>query len=323
MFNPALNAALQQFQSLGLDLFFHVVTAFGYAVVVIASLSALYWVWDKNKSFGLIELCVFSGLIEHLLKEILQMPRPFQVDPQHVRVLDFFMRWPMGHSGVHWTIPAEPSHSFPSGHAQVAVCLYGGLALHLRKREVTISAVVLIAAVALSRVYLGVHFLGDVLGGLLIGCILLGLYAMILRLGNRTNQFPSRALIVSLMLALPVALFLCRPDGLSAQRVSFLLGIAAGYLADERFLELSRGGTPTQRTARIAIGLTILAGAYWLLSQSPLYATKDGQLSRSILFNLLCGGILGLMVSLAIPWLFLRIGLATHKKDGEEAKEES
>lgn len=70
-------------------------------------------------------------------------------------------------------LPALPSYSFPSGHAAGATLFYGVLAAMLvskidawRPRVIIIlTAIALILLVALSRVYLGVHYLSDVLGG--------------------------------------------------------------------------------------------------------------------------------------------------------------
>ncbi|MDO9556290.1 MAG: phosphatase PAP2 family protein [Coriobacteriia bacterium] len=72
-------------------------------------------------------------------------------------------------------IPA--SYSFPSGHALAATEFFGTVGFisligeHRLRRAVLIVAgcVMVSVAVGLSRVYLGVHFLGDVLGGWLLG----------------------------------------------------------------------------------------------------------------------------------------------------------
>ncbi len=77
----------------------------------------------------------------------------------------------------------EISYSFPSIHATMAAFLFGFIAwIIVRRTESplrrfwTISAAVfLIAAIGFSRLYLGVHFLSDVLGGCLLGTIWLAL----------------------------------------------------------------------------------------------------------------------------------------------------
>lgn len=69
------------------------------------------------------------------------------------------------------------SASFPSGHALAAAIFFGTTALiaaertasELRRVLITAAAGSIIALVALSRVYLGVHYSSDVLGGVLVG----------------------------------------------------------------------------------------------------------------------------------------------------------
>ncbi len=74
---------------------------------------------------------------------------------------------------------APHSYSFPSGHALMSFCLYGVLAGLLSRRvrsvgiriAVWIFAAVLIAAIGLSRIYLGVHWPSDVLAGYLAAAV--------------------------------------------------------------------------------------------------------------------------------------------------------
>jgi len=64
-----------------------------------------------------------------------------------------------------------PTYSFPSGHTLAATVFYGVLACYLwplarglgQRAAVVVGAVLMVALVAFSRIYLGVHFLTDVL----------------------------------------------------------------------------------------------------------------------------------------------------------------
>ena len=71
----------------------------------------------------------------------------------------------------------ETGFSFPSGHATLAAALYGFLiyltyrmlpAGYARTTALTVCTL-LIALITFSRLYLGVHYLSDVIGGLLLG----------------------------------------------------------------------------------------------------------------------------------------------------------
>ncbi len=72
---------------------------------------------------------------------------------------------------------AETGFSFPSGHATLAAALYGFLIYLIWRmmppglvRTASVSALaLLIVLVAFSRLYLGVHYLSDVIVGLLLG----------------------------------------------------------------------------------------------------------------------------------------------------------
>jgi undecaprenyl-diphosphatase len=87
----------------------------------------------------------------------------------------------------------ERGWSFPSGHATRA-CVFAALAAYLvfryarsRRRAVIVGVVAFLFAVmiALSRVYLGAHFLTDSLGGLLIGAAWVAICAAGMEIGLR------------------------------------------------------------------------------------------------------------------------------------------
>jgi undecaprenyl-diphosphatase len=92
-----------------------------------------------------------AGLLNWLLKLLFQRTRP----------VPFF------------GLATPSSYSFPSGHALASFCFYGALAAlvtaRLRSRwlraAVWAAAVIVIAAVGFTRIYLGVHYASDVIAG--------------------------------------------------------------------------------------------------------------------------------------------------------------
>lgn len=67
-----------------------------------------------------------------------------------------------------WVIPPDNAQSFPSGHTTVAAAFALALVLLVRgplRVLVALAGVALTAVVAFARVYLGVHYVPDVIGG--------------------------------------------------------------------------------------------------------------------------------------------------------------
>jgi len=305
MFSPYLNIAIQRIRTPALDWFFQLVSALGYRMAFLAVLLALLLAWDKRKAFGLALFVGCAGLLNHLLKEIFQMPRPFQVAPESIAVLDLSLRRSVASGLGRWVFPAAASYGFPSGHAQMAVCLWGGLAVNLRKRWAWIAAAVLAVLTAFSRLYLGVHFLGDVLGGLAIGSVLLFLYAGVVRIGLERDRFPSRDFAVSLVFLLPLLLFFLHPDRVAASRAALILGAAVGYFGEERFIGFSTAGSELKRLFRLVVGFVLVAGIEWVLRK------YTGEVIREPLAGAACRYfLLGLSVMFAAPWILVRMRLA-------------
>ncbi len=95
-----------------------------------------------------------------LIKHLVARPRPPVADPSQPR-----------------QIPLPLSKSFPSSHASMAVV--GTLTLGFLYPAAAAALVLLTLVLCFSRVYLGVHYLGDVLGGLLYGLLFGGAWVLL------------------------------------------------------------------------------------------------------------------------------------------------
>ena len=125
------------------------------AVTVPLALSALGWVlWKKDRYSALFLAAATIGgfLLVTIIKELTRIPRPID----------------MYDGAVHW--------AFPSSHATMSLVIFGFLAL-LCSRELTTRrrwlpfalALFLVLGIGLSRLYLGAHWLADVIGGFSLG----------------------------------------------------------------------------------------------------------------------------------------------------------
>jgi membrane-associated phospholipid phosphatase len=144
---------LQGFRSGFLDVLFQLFTMLGEELVIIALLGFLYWCYDK-KIGERVGITVFISLVlNSSIKTLFKRIRPFQVDNAIVNVR------PQTSTG----------YAFPSGHTQGAATVFTATALWLKKRGFLIAAFVITFLVAMSRMYIGVHYLTDVLVGAALG----------------------------------------------------------------------------------------------------------------------------------------------------------
>jgi undecaprenyl-diphosphatase len=90
-------------------------------------------------------------------------------------------------------LATESTFSFPSGHALVSLAVYGSIALVLARRLTSRiqralllgATALLVIAIGFSRLYLGVHFLSDVLAGYAAGAAWLAFLYVVLEVRAR------------------------------------------------------------------------------------------------------------------------------------------
>lgn len=138
------------------DVFFEMITLAGYPLFLILFLCFGYFAFGSKRFFHTAMLLMATGLMNSWLKDLGQDPRPDVVYSLDGRVGD--------------------SYGWPSGHTMVAVVLWGYLAYTLRRNWAYIAAAVFIGLQGFSRLYLGVHDLGDVASGFVFGVICLAAY---------------------------------------------------------------------------------------------------------------------------------------------------
>jgi membrane-associated phospholipid phosphatase len=122
-------------------------------------LPLIYWSVDSALGLRVGFILVTSNLFNYVGKLIFAGPRPYWVS-SHIRAL--------------WS--TETSFGVPSGHAQLAVSVWGMFAAYnsaSRRIWIWIMAIVVIFLIGFSRMFLGVHFPHDVLFGWLLGAVIL------------------------------------------------------------------------------------------------------------------------------------------------------
>ena len=134
------------------------VTYFGSEIMFIAAAIIVLWCVDKKHGYYLMATGMIGTAFNQFLKILCRIPRPWVRDPNFTIVES--------------ARAAATGYSFPSGHTQNAASILGGIARFTKKKAVRIVCIVLVALVALSRMYLGVHYPTDVGVGLVCGIVL-------------------------------------------------------------------------------------------------------------------------------------------------------
>lgn len=141
---------VQQTLGLGWPFPFRVVSHLGATWGVIFVLGLALWLWGRDVMYAIAGIVVVEAAASVLFNQIWNTPRPS--GPGIVRY-------------EHLSIG-----SFPSGHTFAATMLWGGL-YALRRIPLWIAALV-VALVGLARLYLGVHYVSDIVGGLALAVVL-------------------------------------------------------------------------------------------------------------------------------------------------------
>lgn len=150
---------IESFQSLEMTSIMIAITFFGstLAVVVICLICIII----KWKMGILVSLNVaFMAIVNQIIK--------FQVARARPSVL---------------RLVVEESYSFPSAHAMVSLTLFGMIAYLLwnKSKGVSLLLIGLVFLIGISRIYLGVHYVSDVIGGYLFALAYLGTIIPILK----------------------------------------------------------------------------------------------------------------------------------------------
>lgn len=176
------------------------VTQLGDAWFVYVGLALLYWLGDERLAVNprrvgatLFAVALGALALTTALKSLVAFPRPPGAATVTVPV---WLPDPLG--VVYVDAATGTGFGFPSGHAVAATMVYGGLAAFLdvwNRRARWLAAAGVVAAVSLSRVALGVHYLVDVLVGIVVGLVALVVLHRIARSGFRPR--PDRVFFAS------------------------------------------------------------------------------------------------------------------------------
>lgn len=288
--------AVQTIASPPLTVFMKIITSFGGEPMYMALLPLFFWCVDEKKGLHLGFTVLISAWINMALKYLLDQPRPFfeGYDPSVGMI-------------------SERMGGLPSGHAQNTLVMFFLLAFWIKKNWAYVSAAVLCLLISFSRIYLGVHFPTDIIAGWILGGIVLCVYKFFIdkievffaKGGYRAGMIASALVSFLLILYLP-SRSLLMPGGV-------LFGFGIGYCLNRIYVGfttnsfLGRTGVLKYLTicTRMVLGI---AGFLLIFVGADSLIPQDSPNQRLFIFMQLA--LTGLWVSVAAPWLFIKLRLA-------------
>jgi membrane-associated phospholipid phosphatase len=291
------------------------VSLLGYTRVYLAIAVALAFLVRLRAGAALLLLLALNGVLTDGAKAIVSSPRPDAVDSR-VRTLSVVevLGESFGSDTPLPSVDADDGYGFPSGHVAASTAFLFGLMYLFQWTWAWRALVVWIPAMALSRMYLGRHFLGDVLGGMGVGVIAVAIAFLALTLARLSNpEHAHKAAARSLMVAGACAVLALMYDVPAAYDAGRFLGLAIGaafvvIYVGPRFAPASDIPVGARLTSLFLAA--IVFGLSWWGARVLLDAADMAQTN----FGMLVAGGLPLLLVLPVPLYLTDRFLVSHAR---------
>jgi membrane-associated phospholipid phosphatase len=312
-FGISLIQALQTL-SPSLDGIMNFFTFLGRAELYLLIVPFIYWAIDKRLGFRSLMVLVAIDIVGTAFKLLFHQPRPYWI-------------------GDVQALSEESSYGIPSTHASNSLAVGGYFAYRVRKNWLWVLMSIVIFFIGVSRLYLGVHFLHDVLFGWLIGFLVLWIairqshsVARWARSKTLSAQISSGfiASVAIILLGIIIRSIIAgMPDpaswsiystGARSLTHSFtlagtLFGSVTGYALMRQHARFQRADNWSKRAIGYVLGVIVLLLIYFGLDIVFSTITADetllGYVLRYIRYTLAT-----LWVTFGAPWVFLKARLA-------------
>jgi membrane-associated phospholipid phosphatase len=249
----------------------------------------LIWCVSKQLGFWTAAVLLVSGVVSGTVKDWTALERP----------------------AIDWKKQLE-SYAFPSGHTLTAVTVWGYMAVRLKKTGFWIWALVAMVMIALSRIVLGFHYLGDILGGFAMGIpvllFLVWISALFVEKGWAAKF--SAPLIAALCAVIPVVLTVLAPSGDMPKLMGLFAGASLGYFVEIRKVRAATSARWYFQVIKAVIGAAVLFGI--VMGLSKVLASDNAALQVWLRF--IRYGLGGVWVTLLAPALFVALKLTPREK---------
>ena len=242
----------QSFSSKPLDNVFIYISKFGAVIPFAVIFLLLYWFLRKETAMKYLFITLVGALLNTGIKRLFKRPRPYM---DYVDIQDKY-----GSTG----------YSFPSGHSLFSTLTFGGQYIILSEKSTKSAkitnlafSILIVLLVMVSRIYLGQHYLSDVISGALFGVVLLLLgYELFPYIEKHFNFI--LLILIPLLIAFPI--IKSSPFETTINFIKYYAvcgvatGVIVGYLLDIKYINFSAKLTLNQNLIKFIINfaLTIL-----------------------------------------------------------------
>lgn len=234
------------------------VTQLGGEVIFIVAAVVVFWCVSKWEGYYLMTIAFCGTVLNQFLKLICRVPRPWVRDPNFTIVE---------------SARAEATgYSFPSGHTQNAIGLFGGMARWGGRRWVRLGLTALALVIAFSRMYLGVHTPADVgVSLVLAAALVLGLYPL-MRRAQEKPRYMGYVLAAMLVVSGAFVVFveaygfsadtdaenLASGIGNAWKMLGAMAGMTLAWLLDRRYIHFETQAVWWVQVIKVAVGMALL-----------------------------------------------------------------
>lgn len=234
------------------------VTQLGGEVIFIVAAVVVFWCVSKWEGYYLMTIAFCGTVLNQFLKLICRVPRSWVRDPNFTIVE---------------SARAEATgYSFPSGHTQNAIGLFGGMARWGGRRWVRLGLTALALVIAFSRMYLGVHTPADVgVSLVLAAALVLGLYPL-MRRAQEKPRYMGYVLAAMLVVSGAFVVFveaygfsadtdaenLASGIGNAWKMLGAVAGMTLAWLLDRRYIHFETQAVWWVQVIKVAVGMALL-----------------------------------------------------------------
>lgn len=266
-----------------LDFIMNLLTHLGDVYIFILIVALIYWTIDKKFAYKFALAFIASAAINTTLKNIFNRPRPFK-------------------EGLTSVSSETHGSSFPSGHSQASGVMFYSLNNEYGKKNKIVKtyAYIILFLVPFTRMYLGQHYLTDVLFGSIIGILVSILMFKLFDLMNdREHIYPLFLIPIFLLI-----MIIFHNKGYGNAKDLFVagggyIGFTIGYAIEKLYIKHNVDTTLLNKIIKIIIGLIIVVLVYVVLK--TLFPTN------SLIFDSIRYFLVAISAASLVPYIYTKI----------------